>query len=167
MRTHHWPPLALLVAFGLGATGCMSAYGASYRSASYGHVSTRAVHHDHHHYTNTSEYRSIRRDADRYADFLDHELHLSRRQERNIERLLRDRTRELLRHTQPRDHHYVYPFPRNNRAQSVRQWWNRTDSYIERTLNPHQRHEYRHLARSFEHHSGYDWDGGRGRVRGR
>lgn len=163
MRTHHWPPLALLVAFGLGATGCMSAYGASYRSASYGHVSTRAVHHDHHHYTNTSEYRSIRRDADRYAGFLDHELRLSSRQERNIERLLRNRTRDLLRRTRPRDHHHVYPFPRHNRTQSHRLWWDQTDRHLERMLHPHQRHEYRHLIHALERRGDYDRDGGRGR----
>lgn len=178
MRTHRWPPLALLVVFGLGATGCTAAYGAHYRSASYGHVSTSTTHYDHDRYSNTSEYRSIRRDADRYANFLDHELHLSGRQERNIERLLIDRTRDLLRRTRPRYHHHVYPFPRHNRTRSVNLWWNRTDSYIEHMLNPRQRHEYRHLVRSFEHRGGYsprdrnrdggyDWDGDRGRGRGR
>jgi len=165
MRTYQWPTFALLVVFGLGATGCMSAYGASYRSGSYGHISTRTVHYGHDRHTNTSEYRSIRRDADRYADFLDHELHLSSRQERDIEHLLRDRTRELLRHTRPHNHHHVYPFPRHNRTRSVSQWWNRTDSGIERLLDPHQRHEYRRLVHALEHRSGYDWGGGRGRGR--
>lgn len=163
MRTRHWTPLALLFAFGFSVAGCTSAYGAHYRSASYGHVSTGTVHYDHDRYTSTPEYRRISRDADLYADFLDRELHLDGRQEQHIERLLRDRTRELLRYTAPRDHYRVYPFPRDARTPTERQWWNRTDSLIERTLYPPQRHEYRRLVYALEHRSGNGpWRGNRG-----
>lgn len=174
MRTRRWTPLALFLAFGFAASGCMAAHGSSYRSASYGHSSRTATPYDHGRYTSTPEYRRIHRDADRYADFLDRELHLSGRQERDIERLLRDRTRDLLRHTRVRDHYHVYPFPRQNRTRAARSWWDRTDRYIERMLRPHQRNEYRFIVRALENHSGYsprdrgrsyyyDWDGDRGR----
>jgi len=178
MRTRRWTPIALLLVFGLGATGCSAAYGAQYRSASHGQASTSTTHYDHDGYTSTAEYRSIRRDADRYADLLDRELRLSGRQERNIERLLIDRTRDLLRRTRRRDHYRVYPFPRRDRRNSVGRWWDRTDRYIEQMLHPRQRNEYRRLVRAIEHQRGYssenrdrdgDWDGdrGRGRRRGR
>ncbi len=179
MRTHRWPPLALLLVFGLGSTGCSAAYGAQYRSASYGHTTARQAHHSHSGYANTRGYNNIRRDADRYAEFLDRELRLSSRQERDIERLLIDRAADLLRNTRPAYHSRVYPFPRDGRSSSARGWWDRTDRYIERMMSPRQRQEYRLIVRYLEHGQRgrnpwergrdyyYDYDGDSGRGRGR
>ncbi len=169
MYRNRWAPLALFLAFGMAATGCVAAQGASYRSASYGRAAVSTVHYDRVHYNNTAEYRYIGRDADRYADFLDRELHLNSRQERDIERLLIDRTQSLLRNTRVGDHNRVYPFPRDNRSHADRAWWNRTDDYIGRMLNPYQRDEYRRLVYALDHggapnrpYGGYDYDDGRG-----
>ena len=121
-------------------------------------------------YRSTSQYRHIRRDADRYADLLDRELRLSGRQERAIEHILRERAEDKLRRTHPRDHRQVYPFPRDQRmSRSAQNWWQNTDRQIERHLNRNQRAEYRHIARDLERYGRYeqrrgrDRDGNRGR----
>lgn len=149
MRTPRWTPLALLVAFGMAAGGCVAADGASYRSASYGHPPTPAPSYSHGGYSGSPEFSRIIYDADQYAGFLDRELRLNSRQERDIERLLIDRTRDLLRRTHLRDHHRVYPFPRYNRTGATRHWWGGADRSIERMLSPHQRQMYQYLVRSF------------------
>ena len=124
-------------------------------------------------YRTTSQYRHIRRDADRYADLLDRELRLSNRQERAIETILRRRAEDKLRRTHPRDHRHAYPFPRDQRmSRSAHTWWQNTDRQIERHLNRHQRAEYRYIARDLERYGRYerhrhrDRDGNRGRGRG-
>ncbi len=147
----------------------MSAYGASYRRASHGPISTSPRHYEPVRYTGTAEYHRINGDADRYADLLDRELHLSGRQEHDIERMLVDRTRYLLRETRPSDHRHVYPFPRHERTRTTERWWNSTDRDIERMLSPRQRQDYRNLVRRLENRGGYnpwfpDRDGNRGPV---
>lgn len=170
MRTQHWPPLALLLAFGFLAAGCTTAYGAQHRRVAYRPAQPAVVHVEHTSHAATPEYRRIARDADRYADLLDRELRLSNRQERDIERLLIDRARDMLRNTSVRNHRRLYPFPRGTNSHAARTWWSRTDRSIERMLHPRQRSEYRSLARYLDRQDGrngrYD-DRGRGRGRGR
>lgn len=164
MTTHRWIPLALATFIFLPVTGCVSALGTSYRSGAHvGPVRTASYGHS----TSSPEYRRIRRDADRYTDLLDHELRLSSRQERDIEHMLIDRARDLLRHTHARYHRTVYPFPRAMRNQTTRRWWDRTDRSIVRMLSPHQRSRYRSLTLSMDReYREYDHDGDRGYPRG-
>jgi hypothetical protein len=110
-------------------------------------------------YRNTPEYRSAGRDADRYADLLDRELGLDGRQERDVEILLEQRVEGLLRNTHPRDHRYVYPFPRDQRlSATARRWWDDTDRTLNRYLDARQRDEYRYIARDLERYGRYDRD---------
>lgn len=155
MRTLRWTSLVFSAVFAFALTGCAAALGAGYHSGTH-HESYESGHYDH--YNDTPEYRRIRRDANRYADLLDRELRLTGSQERNIERLLRDRARHLLRSTRPSRHYRVYPFPRNVRSRVVREWWNRTDQSIMRMLSHRQRAEYRRLTRSMDRHQGYSYD---------
>ena len=172
MREQRWTLLALSAFVGLLLTGCGTAFGASYQTGPHLEVIRPA---GGPHYSDTPEYRRIRRDADRYADLLDRELRLGSRQERDIERLLIDRARDLLRHTPPRYHRSVYPFPRSQRTSTVRQWWNRTDDLIMRYLDYYQRDRYRALTYSmdrgpyyeydYDYRDRYDYDGDRRRGR--
>lgn len=108
-------------------------------------------------YQQTTEYRSIGRDADAYTDLLDHELGLDGSQESLVERVLERRAEDLLRRTHPRDHRYVYPFPRDpRRSDTARRWWEDADREIERYLDSRQRDEYRYIARDLERYGRYD-----------
>ena len=95
-------------------------------------------------------YHRAYRDARGYANHLDHYLHLSRRQERRIHRLLHNRTNDLLNRTAPSEHYRVYPFPRNYGRKThriTRRWWHETDRRIEALLSRRQVRAYRALTR--------------------
>jgi hypothetical protein len=108
-------------------------------------------------YRRSPEYQSVDRDADRYTDFLDRELGLDGSQERSVEAVLEHRAEDLLRRTHPRDHRYVYPFPRDQRLSgTARRWWDDVDREIERYLDRRQRDEYRYIASDLERYGRYD-----------
>ena len=156
-----WTPFALLGLFAISLSACTSLndvyngrypYPDSRRAPNRGPVYGRTGD-----YRTTAEYRRLRSDADRYASLLDRELHLNGRQENAIEAVLRQRTEDLLRRTNPRDHYRVYPFPRDERMSgSAKSWWDRTDRDIERVLDRRQRDEYRTIARDLERYGTYD-----------
>ncbi len=96
-----------------------------------------------------SHYQRVEQDARRYAHRLDGALHLSRRQEQRIRRLLADRAYALLDRTRPSDHRYVYPFPRRYHRQAnrrVARWWRETDRRIESLLDRRQLRSFRALT---------------------
>lgn len=95
-------------------------------------------------------YNRVDRDARSFVQNLDRRLRLNNSDERNIDRLLSQRTYQLLDRTRRADHDRVYPFPRrynNNRNNAVDNWWRATDSQIERYLDRNQRDEYRRITR--------------------
>ncbi len=96
-------------------------------------------------------YGRLEHDARRHVRALDRALHLDRRQERRIERLLAERAADYLRRARPRDWDRANPFPRRYGERATRAWWHGTDRRIERELNPRQRHAYRSLVRRAEH----------------
>lgn len=99
---------------------------------------------DTYHYRNRVDY-----DVDRYVDWLYDELRLHRQQARRIDRLLTDRTHDLLDRSRPGEHHRVYPFPRrdaNRMSRTVHRWWSTADRAIERHLDRQQRRHYRYLT---------------------
>ncbi len=102
-------------------------------------------------------YHRVDRDARGYVNHLDHYLRLNPRQERRIERLLRNRTYDLLDRTARAEHYRVYPFPRNYGRKThriARRWWHQTDRRIEGLLSRRQLREYRALT----HRDYYDDD---------
>jgi hypothetical protein len=166
MVLHRWTPSVLLALFAVGLSACTTLYDA-YPDRRYpdpypdpyprrGPV----VYGPADDYRRTPEYRRIGRDADAYADFLDRELRLSRDQERAVEHVLERRADGLLRSVHPRDHRYVYPFPRSPRLDgTARRWWDDADREIERYLSRSQRGAYRYIAADLER--GGRYDGGR------
>lgn len=91
-------------------------------------------------------YDRVERDTRRYVDRLDAYLHLSRRQEQRICRLLADRVYELLDRAYAAERHRVYPFPRSYERKphrTVERWWHETDRRIEKRLTRKQRRAYR------------------------
>jgi len=107
-------------------------------------------------YRSTVEWRTLDRDAARYAREVDRAVGLRGRQSREVEQLVRDRARRLLQQTPPRTHRAVYPFPRNERNATARRWWDDTDRAIERTLNSRQRDLYRRFTRGGYGSGGYN-----------
>ena len=85
---------------------------------------------------------------------LDRHLRLDRRQQQRIQRVLGERTYRLLDRTRPRDHAYVYPFPRRQDRRyedaPTDRWWRSVDSEIEHTLTRRQREAYRTLTRRYD-----------------
>lgn len=159
MTTRRWTPLALLALLGLSA--CTTLGFPGYPGDRYPYPDDRRypdpVYGPGGDYRSTPEYRSIGREADRYTDFLDRELGLNGGQERSIQIILERRAEDLLRHTDPRDHRYVYPFPRDQRlSATARRWWDDADRDINRYLDPRQRDEYRTIARDLERYGRYD-----------
>ena len=57
-------------------------------------------------------YDRLHHDVREYVQVMDRRLRLDQRQQQRIHRLLDDRAGRLLDRTHPRDHAYVYPFPR-------------------------------------------------------
>lgn len=107
----------------------------------------------------TAEWRRADNDARRYAHRLDRDLGLTTRQEHRIRDLLEGRTYDLLYRTSPRDHRYVYPFPRSYDRAGAANWWERTDRLIDRQLDRYQRAEYQYLTgrrrdRPYIYHNG-------------
>lgn len=98
----------------------------------------------------STEWRRVQRDIRDYAQYLDRELRLNDRQERNIRDLLEDRTYRLLRNHRSRDYRDVYPFPRqfNKRRmdRAEERFWNDADRRIERMLSRQQAREYRDIT---------------------
>ncbi|HLT48536.1 MAG TPA: hypothetical protein VK002_14985 [Rubricoccaceae bacterium] len=159
MTLRRWTPLALLALLAVGLSACTTfgypGYpGGGYPGDRYPGPGRPYPGGD---YRQTPEYRSIGREADRYTDLLDRELGLNGTQERSIEALLERRAEGLLRNTHPRDHRYVYPFPRDQRlSAAARRWWDDTDREINRYLDRRQRDEYRYIARDLERYGRYD-----------
>ncbi|MDX1420122.1 MAG: hypothetical protein R3181_09155 [Rubricoccaceae bacterium] len=154
-----WSPLALLaLAFGLSACSTLGYPGGyPYPGDRYPDGRHGPVYDRHGDVYRTPEYRSVGRDADRYTDLLDRELGLNGGQENTIERILERRAEDLLRRTPPRDHRYVYPFPRGTRlSATARRWWDDADREINRYLDYRQRDEYRYIARDLERYGRYD-----------
>lgn len=155
MLSSRWLSLVLFGAVAVGLSACSTldpfyTGRAPYPDARYPDNRRAPDYGRHDDYRRTSEYRQVRRDADRYTDFLDRELRLNGRQERAIETLLRRRAEDLLRRTHPRDHRYVYPFPRDGRNRAARSFWDRADRDINRILNRRQRDDYRYIARALD-----------------
>ena len=91
----------------------------------------------------------VDRDVRRYVGMVDRQVRLDRRQERMVDRLLRDRSYRHLERTHPADRRYVYPFPRRdyrsmNSAQ--REFWRDVDRRIERSLTRGQARRYRNAV---------------------
>ena len=79
----------------------------------------------------------VERDVNTYVRSVDRAIGLSRRDEREITRLLHDRTYRLLDRTRSGDRRYVYPFPRRSeRSMNSAQYsfWRDADRAIERRL---------------------------------
>ena len=87
----------------------------------------------------------VRRDARDYVNYIDRHLRISEREERQIVRLIEDRTYRLLDRTRVRDHDRVYPFPR--RGNRARGFWNQIDRDIDRILDRRYREPYVYLNR--------------------
>jgi hypothetical protein len=162
MMLRRLPPLALLALLAAGLSGCATlglpdyGYPDGYPDRRYpdDRYPGQGYPGDYH---QTTEYRSIGRDAERYTDLLDRELGLNGSQEYSIERVLEGRAERLLRSTHPRDHRYVYPFPRDQRlSDTARRWWDDTDREINRYLDGYQRDEYRYIAGDLERYGRYD-----------
>lgn len=128
-----YAPLLLITTLGLSIAGC-AAYAADdiIRGPS-------------------SDRHRIRLDRDvrRYVRTVDRQVRLDRRQERAVDRLLRDHSYRLLERTHPADRQYVYPFPRShyrtmNSAQ--REFWRDVDRRIERSLTRGQTRRYRNAV---------------------
>lgn len=95
-------------------------------------------------------YDRMDEDVYRYTRTLQQEVGLDRRQAERIDRVLRDRTYDLLARTPSRRHNEIYPFPRrygNERNRAVRSWWASTDRQVERHLSRDQRRRYDDLVR--------------------
>ena len=91
----------------------------------------------------------VDRDVYRYVRWMNRELDLYREQARDLDRVLRQRTHNLLDHTRTSDYYRVYPFPRQDwRAMSrtTQRWWEDTDRLIERRLTYRQGRRYRYLV---------------------
>lgn len=94
-------------------------------------------------------YDRVDEDVYRYTRTVQQEVGLDRRQADRIDRLLRDRTYDLLERTSSYRHNEVYPFPRRydrERNRTVRSWWASTDRRIERELSRDQRRRYEYLV---------------------
>ena len=94
-------------------------------------------------------YHRVDRDARGYVNHLDYYLRLTHRQERRINRLLKNRAYDLLDRTARSEHYRVYPFPRNYGRKThriARRWWHETDRRIENLLSRRQIREYRALT---------------------
>lgn len=112
--------------------------------------------------------RRVDSDIDRYVRSMGYELRLNQRQEREVRRILHQRTRSLMNHTHPANLHRVYPFPRHEAHlgnQRASQWWHQTDARIESVLRPQQVRQYRRFASQhlysrrdayYNQHPGYD-----------
>lgn len=91
----------------------------------------------------------IDRDVRRYVGMVDRQVRLGRRQERMVNRLLRDRSYRLLERTHPADRRYVYPFPRRDYRSmnsTQREFWRDVDRRIERSLTRGQARRYRNAV---------------------
>lgn len=111
-------------------------------------------------------YDRVHHDVREYVRIMDRRLRLDPRQQQRIHHLLDDRAERLLDRTHPRDHAYVYPFPRrlDNRRQNqhLERWWLDADRQIERQLDRYQRDEYRYMTRPYGYRDGrYDRRDGR------
>ena len=107
--------------------------------------------------------RRLERDASRYANQLDHQLRLSKQQERRIERLLVNRGFDLV----VRGGSRAYPFPRTDRGR-LGTWWNATDRAVAQHLSRRQQAAYYggyslRNARQGHGHRGRGHHKGRGR----
>ena len=94
-------------------------------------------------------YDRVDGDVYRYTRTVQQEVGLDRRQAERVDRLLRDRTYDLLERTSSYRHNEVYPFPRRydrERNRAVRSWWASTDRRIERELSREQRRRYEYLV---------------------
>lgn len=108
----------------------------------------------------------VDRDVSRYVGMVDRQVRLDRRQERAINRLLRDHSYRLLERTHPSDRRYVYPFPRRNyRSMNAaqREFWRDVDRRVERSLTQRQARRYRRAIvraddRRGSHVDRGDWD---------
>ncbi len=165
MLTRRLSPLALLAFVGLSACTTLGYPGSGYPDGRYpdgrypeGRSPRRGpVYGPSEDYRTTPQYRSLGRDADRYADLLDRELGLNGSQEAGIEAIIGRRAESLLRSTHPRDHYRVYPFPRDPRlSPTARRWWDDTDREFDRYLDSRQREEYRHIAGDLERYGRYE-----------
>ena len=142
-------PLAFL-AISLFVAGCA---GYTYEAG----VAYQTVHHTPRYESRL--YHRVDQDARRYTRHLDHYLHLSRRQERRIYRLLKDRAYALLDRTPRAEHYRIYPFPReygHSTHRITRRWWHETDRRIEGQLKRRQVREYRALTHRDYYDDGYD-----------
>lgn|SRR5690554_5975292 len=92
------------------------------------------------------DYR-IDNDVRAFVRYLDRNLRLSSSQARKIDRMLTERTYDLLdRNRSAR----IYPFPRRyyrDQHRTVQKWWASTDKRIERYLNRQQRRIYRDMVK--------------------
>jgi hypothetical protein len=97
-------------------------------------------------------YRRAETDAARYARDMRPFVGLTARQERAVREILADRTVALLDRTHPRDHPFVYPFPRraHERDRLVQRWWRDSDRAVERVLDRQQRRAYQDYVRSLQ-----------------
>lgn len=96
--------------------------------------------------------RRVENDAARYARDVRRVAGLTPRQERAVRDVLTDRTLLLLERTDPRDHPFVYPFPRRGaeRDRVVARWWRDSDRAVERLLDRRQRRAYQEYVRALE-----------------
>lgn len=134
-----------VVAVALLASGC-TAY-------TYSDIFDAAVYGPH----RSRNYDRVHDDARRHVRYLDRELRLDRRQAERIHRILVDRTYRLLDQTRPRDHRYVYPFPRRfdrDQPSVTRRWWARTDRSVASVLSRRQKEWYREMVRDGDRRRG-------------
>lgn len=91
----------------------------------------------------------VDRDVDRYVAQVDRNIRLNRRDERAINRLLRDRTHQFIERMRPEDRRYAYPFPRRSERSMNRaeyDFWRDADRAIERRLPRVQARRYAALT---------------------
>lgn len=100
----------------------------------------------------------IDNDVRDYVRFVDRYVRLSNQQASRIDRMLTDRTYQLLERN--RNPERVYPFPRRyvrDQNNTERRFWRSADATIERYLDRRQRREYRDLVREeFNSRDRYD-----------
>ena len=127
--------LAALLAIGL--TGCAYTVPGTVQRDRGPRLPPAVVVHDRHDRGAHDLERRLERDAGRYANQLDHQLRLSKRQEQRIERDLVRRGYDLVARNGAR----AYPFPRTDRGR-LGNWWADTDRVLARHLNREQQRAY-------------------------
>ena len=141
-----------LLVLAVMAAGCASVgYDTRYPDRRYPdrrYPDTRRTEHHASHY-----YHRVDRDVHDYVRRLDRPLRLNRRQQRQIGRLLTERTYRLLDRTRSVHHDRVYPFPRRTgryQRGTAERWWRTVDRQVDRYLNRHQRDAYRAFTHRYD-----------------